>query len=220
MNIKRIAAFLTALVLCFALAGMAYATQAASVVYEGGAEKFVFAPGSEYSDSDLFLSCKGLMPGDSREWPVEVKNAVKGGEPVRIYMRAERPERQTAAEAELLQHFTLTVKNGEQTIFSGHADELDGLEQAVLLGEFAEGEGTTLNVQLAMDIEAGNEYQFREGEVDWVFSVEEVPQPTPTPSPKPVPPAKTGDTSHLLLWFSLSLVSAIGVVAVFKKKIA
>ena len=72
------------MLLCL-LTGTAFA--AASVTYEGGAEKFVFLPGSEYSDSDLFENFKGVLPGDALTQQITVKNATDGK--VRIYMRAE-----------------------------------------------------------------------------------------------------------------------------------
>ena len=74
---KIMSILLSLLVLC----GMALAEEAASgasVTYEGRAEKFVFLPGSELSDSDLFENFKGVLPGDVLTQQIRVaKNEIK-----------------------------------------------------------------------------------------------------------------------------------------------
>ena len=72
---------------------------------------------------------------------------------------------------------------------------------------------TTLTVKLQVPAELGNEYANRVGEVDWVFTAEELdPQGNP----------KTGDTSNLTLWIVVMVVClvAVAVVAflILKKK--
>ena len=59
---KKIISICLALLLAAALCGSAMA--AAAVTYEGGAEKFVFLPGSSLSASDLFEGFKDVLPGD------------------------------------------------------------------------------------------------------------------------------------------------------------
>ena len=81
---KKLAVSLLALLML--LSGVA-ALAAASVTYEGGAEKFVFLPGSAYSSSDLFENFKDVLPGDELTQKITVKNDTSGK--VRIYMRAE-----------------------------------------------------------------------------------------------------------------------------------
>ena len=81
---KKIISICLALLLAAALCGSAMA--AAAVTYEGGAEKFVFVPGSEYSDSDLFENFKGVLPGDTITQTIRVQNA--SDKQVRIYLRA------------------------------------------------------------------------------------------------------------------------------------
>ena len=76
---KKISIFL-ALLMAVLLCGSALA---ASVSYEGGAEKFVFVP----ENSDLFENFKGVMPGDVLEQKITVKNNTDKA--VRIYLRAE-----------------------------------------------------------------------------------------------------------------------------------
>ncbi len=158
-----------------------------SVTYEGRAEKFVYVPGSEYSDTDLFDNFKNVMPGDSLEQTIYVANNYKGSDYVKIYLRAEAhdevenplsekvaEEKESVASMEdFLSQLSMKVYLGEKVIYEASPDELDGLAENVLIGAFAYGAGAELKVTLDVPIELGNEYMYREGEVDWVFTVEE-----------------------------------------------
>ena len=61
---KKILTLLTTLLLMLAVSATVFAADA-NVSYSGDAGEFVFAPGSEYSLTDLFPNFKDVMPGDS-----------------------------------------------------------------------------------------------------------------------------------------------------------
>lgn len=159
---------------------------AASVTYEGGAEDFVFLPGSAYSDTDLFEGFKGVLPGDTIRQTIRVQN--DSGAPVRIYLRADpvNPE-----DADFLNRLHMTVTAGSKEIFDAPAGVQDGLAENTLLGSFRQGGGTSLTVNLEVPIELGNEYMGRIGTVPWVFLAEEV-------STEETP--ETGDWFRPALW--------------------
>lgn len=195
-----------------------------SVTYEGGAEKFVFLPGSEYTDTDLFNDgFKGVMPGDTVTEQVVVQNVREGKYTVRIYMKALAHDKEknipdddvlatetVASMQDFLHQLSLTVKQGEKVLFDASPEQLDGLADWVLLGEFSKGGKTTLDVELNVPIDLGNEYANRIGEVDWVFKAEEIPVVNP----------KTGDDSNIALYIALCGLSAaaLGAALVLKKK--
>lgn len=182
-----------------------------SITYEGGAEKFVFVPGSEYTETDLFDNFKGVMPGDVVGETITIKNDCRGCDYVKIYMRAEvhdetenpmspnvaGEEVSAAAMNDFLSQLSMKVYIGDKLIYDASPDELDGLAENVLLGSFGYGAGAELDVQLEVPIELGNEYANRVGEVDWVFTVEErdykspdggggkAPKPGSDPEPGP-----------------------------------
>ena len=164
---KKLTICLALLLAAALLCGSALA--AASVTYEGGAEKFVFLPGSEYSDTDLFESFKGVMPGDVISQTIRVQN--DSGRRVRIYLRADPV---SEADADFLNALHMTVTAGSKEIFDAPAGVQDGLAKNVLLGSFRQGGGTELYVTLEVPIELGNEYMGRMGTVPWVFLAEEV----------------------------------------------
>ena len=142
---------------------------AASVSYEGGAEDFVFLPGSAYSDTDLFEGFKGVLPGDTIHQTIRVQN--DSGAPVRIYLRADpvNPE-----DADFLNQLHMTVTAGSKEIFDAAAGVQAGLAENTLLGSFKQDGGTSLTVNLEVPIELGNEYMGRIGTVPWVFLTEEI----------------------------------------------
>ena len=220
-TLKTISALALVLVLLLGMSATAFAES--KVTYEGGAEKFVFLPGSEYSETDLFENFKGVMPGDVNTQEFTVKNNYTKAEKVKIYLRAVvhdeqgNPLSEEVARTEdlvsmqdFLSQLSMTVKQGDKVLFSASPDELDGLKENVLLGTFPGRSKTILTVELSVPFELGNEYANRVGEVDWIFTAEEVTKTV-----------QTGDDSDLILWaalMTLSLVTAAGVILTLNRK--
>lgn len=222
---KTIASLVMMLVLLLGIGAPAYAD--GTVSYKGGAEKFVFLPGSSYTDTDLFDGFKGVMPGDTLTQTIEVRNRFLNTGSVRIYLRAVAHDEQTnplskevaatgetvATMSDFLSKLYMEVWQGDKCIYTGTPDQLDGLKNNVLLASVPRFGSVTLTVKLQVPKELGNEYANRVGEVDWVFTAEELdPQGNP----------QTGDTSNLVLWIVVMVLclAAIAVVAflVLKKK--
>lgn len=217
---KKLSVLVLALILTLSLGTVAFADN--SVEYKGGAEKFVFLDGSEFSDTDLFGSFKNVFPGDVIEQTVTVKNGFFGPASVKIYLKAlahdaSNPvsvdtEETLASMQDFLSQLRLTVSQNGKVIYDASPDELGGLKDSVLLGDFPNGSSTKLTLTLFVPAELDNEYANRLGEVDWVFTAEEMPK-----SDKP----KTGDDSGLILWLSLmglSMAGAAGILTAYKKK--
>lgn len=156
-----------ALLMAIALCGSAFA--ASSVTYEGGAEKFVFLPGSAQSETDLFENFKGLLPGDTATQTITVKNNTDGN--VRIYLRAEPVNE---ADREFLNNMTMTVECRDKEIFDASASETAQLTNNTLLGAFKSKGSTELIVTLNIPASMGNEFMGRSGIVPWTFLVEEI----------------------------------------------
>ena len=218
---KTIASLVVALTMIFSMSMAAFAADS-SVTFEGGAEDFVFLPGSEYTSTDLFDGFKGVMPGDTRTETIVVQNKSSDSDYVRIYMRAAvhdnvvNPMSDTVAAEEpylgdmmnFLSQLSMTVKQGDRVLFDASPNELGGLSENVLLGEFDPEEKTELTVELHVPIEMGNEYANRVGEVDWVFMVEELNDPD-----APV----TGDSMNIGLVAGIMAAALLVMVVVFLK---
>lgn len=157
------------------------------VQFEGGAEDFVFYPDGGWTETDLFGGLQGAMPGDVRTEVIEVRNTANEYNYVKIYLRAiphdaNNPISEKVAEngetiatmADFLSQLEMTVKNGEQVISVGPASRQEGLTNNVLLGSFQKNSNTHLTVSVKVPNELDDKYQYRAGEVDWVFTVEGV----------------------------------------------
>ena len=172
-----------------------------------------------------------------------------------------------------LDQLTITVTQGEKELGGVDIGTGTGAE-GVPLGEFGPGQSTELNVDLLVDINMGNEFQYASAYIDWVFYAEPIPDspilppdtpPTPSGDPTPTPPdediddddvpttdqpdedlpdediddgdvplddlpddptdeeiedggvpmgdmPETGDSSPLLLWMALTVLSGAGIV--------
>lgn len=198
---KTIAILLALLVLCSATA-----MAASSVTFEGGAENFVFLPGSAFSESDLFERYKMVMPGDVLTQRITVRNT--SNKQVRIYMRAEPVEE---SHRDFLSKMNLQVTCQDEQIFDAAVSETAQLTENTLLGTFKTAGSTELVVTLTVPLDLGNEYMSTMGIVPWTFLVEEVPdEDTP----------HTGDDFELGTWLLAAgmILAAIAVVLLQMKR--
>ena len=219
-TMKTIASLVMMLVLLLGIGAPAYADGIVS--YQGGAEKFVFLPGSSYTDTDLFDGFKNVMPGDTLTQTVEVRNRFLNTGSVRIYLRAVAHDEQSnplssavaasgetvATMSDFLSQLYMEVWQGDKCIYTGSPDELDGLAEPKLLGTFRKGETATLTVELTVPLELDNDFANRLGEVDWKFTAEEYTSGGGKPTVTPGTLIQTGQ----LNWPIAVLAAAGGVL--------
>lgn len=179
---------------------------AGTVTYDGNSKKFIFEPGSEYSPTDLFADFKGIMPGDSITQKVHIKNDVSNNVKVKLYMRSLGAQKDSE---NFLSKLNLKVsQDGSSNLFDAPADQAAQLTDWVYLGTFYSGAEIDLNVILDVPLELGNEYQEAIGYLDWQFKVEELPVEPDDPKPP-----QTGDTTNLILYIVLALISGIVLIS-------
>jgi len=173
-----------------------------SVTYSGSSGKFVFAPGSDHSPTDLFDGFKGVMPGDKRTQKVNIKNDADYNVKVMIYMRALGAQE---GSEEFLSQMSLTVNATDgKELFKAPADQKAGLAEWYCLGTFYSGSNVDLDIVLDVPITMGNEFQNAVGLLDWEFKVEEFPIDPDDPKP-PI----TGDDSSVYIYAGLAIFSLV-----------
>ena len=175
------------------------------VVYVKDAKKFIFIPGTDYSPTDLFPDLKDVMPGDSIQQKILLKNDKSNKCKVKIYMRSLGAWDESV---EFLSQLHLTVEKGAETpLFDAPAHQKAQLKDWVYLGTLYSGGQCELIVTLDVPVTMDNRFKDKVGYLDWEFAVEELPVESTDPKPP-----QTGDEEQLLLWAGLAVGSLALVI--------
>lgn len=209
----RFCALLMVLVMALSLGISAYAD--GKVTYEGDANKFIFAPGSKESPTNLFENFQNVFPGDTLTEQITIKNATSNRTQIKVYLRSLGAQENTD---DFLSQMKMTVKyKGDSPLFEAPVDETAQLTDWVYLGAVHSGGEVTLDVTLEVPLTMGDEYQNQVGYVDWEFKVVEIPREPGDPDQP-----QTGDTSNIYLYSALLIFFLAAliflVLAAFRKK--
>lgn len=204
-KLSKICAFLAACLLLVSMSITAYA--ASSVTYYENANKFIFAPGTKHSPTNLFPSFQNVMPGDVLTEQILIKNDVSNKVKIKLYMRSHGAQENTDL---FLSQLDLTVQQrGDSILFQAPADQTAQLKDWVYLGTIYSGGSITLDVTLKVPITLSNEFQHAHsiGYLDWEFKIEELPVEPSDPTPP-----KTGDSSNIHLYAAVMIISFTAIV--------
>ena len=215
-----------------------FATEAAAqgkVTYVANANEFIFEPGSEYSETDLFTNFKNVMPGDTLEDTIEVQNTKSAKHKIRIYVRAIGPTEGVedgtlvgvdddgneydviTVNQALLDELKITAVAKDERVFIDEQEVSDIVFEDgtwFYIGTLYNNKSTELKLTLHVPLELDNDFQDVAGYVDWQFMVEEIPLPKDDPY---IP--DTGDHTNTALYAAMFGVCAAAlVVIIFLKK--
>jgi len=176
-----------------------------NVTYSGNAGEFIFAPGSEYSPTDLFPDLKDVMPGDILTQEIVVKNHAKKN--VKISLRALGAHEDSK---EFLSQLNLYVEKVTDTpLFEAPADETAQLTEWRTIGVLAPDGEARLQVGLEVPNSLDNTNKNLVGYLDWEFMVEEIEDKDP----------QTGDVQRMWLWvLGIALSGTVVFILVIKRR--
>ncbi len=211
---KKIVYLLTVLIIVLSTLLTAHAAEG-NVTYDGNAKRIVFAPGSQYSPTDLFPDFKDVMPGDSLTQKITVRNAAANDVKVKIYIRSLGAHENSV---DFLSQLKLRVKKSEDNemayMFDANASETAQLTDWVCLGTLYSGGTVNLDVILDVPVELDNTFKQYIGFLDWEFMIEEFPVEDTDPQPP-----QTGDDSNMGIWIFVMICSVgLMLILIFCRK--
>ena len=207
---KKLISFLI-IVLVITSTSMTVLAADGQVTYDGDAGEFIFAPGSDYSPTDLFPNFKDVMPGDKLEQRIVVRNEADKQVKVRIFMRALGAWE--GSEEFLSQLQLKVVETEDMLLFDAPADQTSTLTDWVYLGTLYSGGECELIVTLDVPVSLDNTFKNYVGYLDWEFAVEELPIDPDDPKPP-----QTGDENNLWSWTILMIFAAVTMTILVKHK--
>lgn len=189
---------------------LAAAAADGNVTYQGSADGFIFAPGSDHSLTDLFPNFKGVMPGDTLTQRIVICNDATKEVKVKIYVRSlgAHPE-----SVDFLSQMSLRVDTVTDTIMFAPADQRAQMTDWVYLGLLYSGGEAELEVQLDVPVTMGNAYADQIGYLDWEFMIEEFPVEETDPKPPP-----TGEGMEVFLIIGILLISGGLVILLISRR--
>ena len=200
------------------------------VVFERDAHKLIAAP------EDFFAGFSAAMPGDVLEDSVKIKNATENT--AEIFFRTSA-ECKSVKDQEFLKKLKLVISMDGKKLYSGDLLAVS-LNKAVSLGIFQPGKSGEMKFQITVPSELNNDFALRNGDVKWIFSVEEDQkekiQPSQTPagqsekeensdgysrktgaSSGKTAPVKTGDDTGIRFFLILEEVALLAGILVLRK---
>lgn len=212
---RKLVALILLIALLLNLTGTVSATEVDSdgdIIYTDGVDKFIFITDSEYSDTDQFDNFKTVMPGDTVEQRILLRNDISNDRKIKVYMRALGANE---GSDEFLSQLNLKIiKDTDTVLFDAPADQAAQLTDWVYLGTLYSGGECELIVILEVPVTLGNEYANSAGYLDWEFGVSEYPVEPSDPKPP-----QTGDDSQILLWSALMVGSStMLIILLFGRK--
>lgn len=146
-----------------------------AISYDAQTNTLTVGDGS--GSTDLFLSFKGVVPGDTLTQDVAV-NLENVSTPTRLYVRADASRIDAEAMDILDDNVTLSASFDEApgvrpVSDAGTPFEVLASERGILVAEVTEPAETTLHLSLTVDVSAGNEVADLVTRIPWEIVVEE-----------------------------------------------
>lgn len=161
----------------------------ASVTFDGGAQQFVFQPGTDEAPTDLFPGLKNAMPGDSLTQRIVVRNDDKSPTAVNLYLRSHGA--QDGSRTLLSQLMLAVEREGMPELSEGPAHEPGALAEWVHVGTFEPGEEASLLLTLSLPTSLSDEHQGEHGTITWEFRADEAsPSDAETAGPSALQPQR------------------------------
>lgn len=151
------------LLLIISIKGEASTLTPPNVQLLGNADGLVHISNTE----DMFLYRYNMLPGDSVERTLEIKNQYEDS--YELFLRAERVSEKE--EYDLLDKLDLKITFDDKVIYVGPTSGEYKITDNISLGTFKPGEEATLFAKVELDgPSTGNEYKNKFAQVNWIFT--------------------------------------------------